>query len=76
MSYSFKLRGHVFIASTLAEVSTMYSRERDASGEGMSTFPTANVIREGKVIGYVSYNGRIWGGKPQARTFKLLYDNR
>lgn len=41
-----------------AEASAVYSRLRDESGEGSSTFP------EGKLPGhYVSYNGKVWAGK-------------
>lgn len=41
----------------LREASIVYQRERDASGEGASTFPFGRV---GKYT--VSYNGRVWLG--------------
>lgn len=72
MTYTFKIRCRAFVAATLAEVSETYNRERDISGEGASTFPTASVVREGKVIGRLSYNGRIWA--PGSDT-ELIYDN-
>lgn len=48
-----------FPASDLAEASRIYQRERDASGEGGSTFHQGHI----NVIGgtfKVSYNGRVW----------------
>ena len=46
--------------SGIAAASALYCRTRDQSGEGNSTFPT------GKIPGhYISYNGRVWAGKPR-----------
>jgi hypothetical protein len=56
-----------------AEASRIYSAERDASGEGGSTFPV------GRLPGhYVSYNGRVWKGSPKAWQAGNVpvYDNR
>jgi hypothetical protein len=44
-----------FTVSSLQEAQTVYARERDASGEGASTWP------RGRVGSYeISYNGRAW----------------
>lgn len=47
-----------FEVADLREASIVYQRERDASGEGASTFPCGRV---GKYT--VSYNGRVWLGE-------------
>ena len=48
-----------FTVASFAEAQQVYCRERDASGEGASTFP------RGKVNGSydISYNGRLWLGE-------------
>jgi hypothetical protein len=52
-----------YIFPTLKALSDAYSAARDASGEGASTVPSAKVYdRDGKQIGHISYNGRIWPG--------------
>ena len=59
------IRGHGrFEVADLAEASLVYQRVRDESGEGGSTFGP------GRIVGaagphYVSYNGRVWRGRPQ-----------
>lgn len=68
-------------AGTLAELSAVYSRLRDESGEGASTFPTTTV-RDSRnyTAGFISYNGRIWAEDPRhvrgAMTATPIYDNR
>lgn len=48
----------------LADASRTYQRERDASGEGQSTWPVGRI---GKYL--ISYNGRVWHkGGEQTRT--------
>lgn len=76
--FSFTLRGETREASSLAGISAAYCRLREASGEGYSTFPLADVIREGKPVAVISYNGRIWehNGNPASLTSlnqKLIY---
>jgi hypothetical protein len=44
-----------FEVADLREASVVYQRERDATGEGASTFPQGRV---GKYV--ISYNGRVW----------------
>lgn len=60
-------------------LSETYCRLRDKSGEGASTFPSPNVRRGGKIVGHISYNGRVWQGSERdfdIRSGVLLYDNR
>jgi len=76
--YTTTIRGTTF-AGTLADLSQAYSRLRDKSGEGASTFPAAIVRdRRGYAAGHISYNGRIWPGFPHEWHSALtpLYDNR
>jgi hypothetical protein len=51
--------------SDLGAAADAYSRERDASGEGASTFPDGRVVADGAIY-RISYNGRVWdrSGKP------------
>ena len=47
--------------NNIAEASRIYERERDASGEGVSTFPRGEITgKDGEWVGRVSYNGRVW----------------
>ncbi len=50
---------------TIAAASADFSEKRDASGEGASTFPNAELYAaDGTTyLGYVSYNGRTWQGR-------------
>jgi hypothetical protein len=48
-------RRHRIPVASLREASTIYSRLRDESGEGGSTWPDGRV---GKF--HVSYNGKVW----------------
>lgn len=43
-----------------AAASAAYCALQTESGEGGSTFPNGKVTDDGKQIGYVSYNGRVW----------------
>lgn len=75
MSYTIIIRRTKFEAESLKEISEIFSRERDASGEGASTFPSPYVRLNGKMVGHISYNGRIWD-IAKDRVGKLIYDNR
>jgi len=46
---------------SLAEASQAYTAERDASGEGQRKFSGGSLFSNGKRIGRVSYNGKVWG---------------
>ncbi len=59
---SFTLRGMEYQAATLAGISAAYSKIRDESGEGATTFPFVMAAVAGEEFGYISYNGRVWAG--------------
>jgi hypothetical protein len=58
--YQATIRNVVYGADSLKLLSEIYCRVRDASGEGCSTFRPVNVREAGKLIGHISYNGRVW----------------
>lgn len=60
---------------TLAEASRRYCERRDRTGLGASAFPDATLIREGIVVGRISYNGRIWHPIPWRPGDRPIYDN-
>lgn len=62
-----------FRATSLAECSNIYCRERDRSRKGASEWPHGRIIVGGLDIARVSYNGRVWGPN---KGDDLLYDNR
>ncbi len=47
-----------FDVASLEEASRVYQAERDASGEGASTFPQGYIGEH-----HISYNGRVWRGR-------------
>lgn len=63
------------MVETLADASRHYCERRDQTGLGASTFPEATLIREGVIIGRISYNGRIWHPVPWRPGDKPMYDN-
>lgn len=58
--FTFKINRKTHTTNTLAEVSAIYSAARDESGLGASRWPEAIVYSDGKAVGRVSYNGKIW----------------
>lgn len=50
-----RIGGDSFHVDSLREARDVYARERDASGEGASTFPRGRVGRY-----EISYNARVW----------------
>ena len=75
MAFSFKLRGEVHGAASVAEASQLYGRLRDESGEGCSTFPTPALRGPQGMLGKFSYNGRVWATARDGSRV-LVYDNR
>jgi hypothetical protein len=59
-TYTFKLFGKMHEAQTLADASKAFSIARDKSGRGSSSMPLPKIMLDGQVVGYFSYNGRIW----------------
>ena len=59
---------------SLAQASEIYATARDESGEGYSTFPVG-IIMGAAGPHYVSYNGKVWQGKPsQSDTSVCVFD--
>lgn len=58
MELSIKGRFRAQVAS-IAEAVKLFSKERDDSFEGASTWPDG-VIKDGKTKYRISYNGRVW----------------
>lgn len=57
---------------TLEQASRIYSKRRDESGEGASTFNPGKVLNDKyQIIGYISYNGKVWSDH---HSTKLLFD--
>lgn len=48
------------------EASAIYCAERDASGEGGSTFPEGAIWADGLQVARVSYNGKVWSSLTSA----------
>lgn len=75
-----RFAGKVTTYGSYREASEAWSRFRDESGLGASEMPGVPEIlgADGQAIGYVSYNGRVWPGRPQDWHAGLqpLYDNR
>jgi len=78
MAYTFSIRRMTFEIPTLVECSDTYTNVRDGLGLGASGLPPTALYRDGKQVGHISYNGRIWAGSAAEWTSKtpLLYDNR
>jgi hypothetical protein len=67
-----------FQVDTFKQASERFCIARDKSGNGASRTPSPLIVDEhGSVIGYVSYNGRVWPGTPQnwQPGATPLYDN-
>lgn len=77
---SLEVGGKRYPVASLADASRKVEAARDASGIGGSQFPTPLLYDgAGKLIGYVSYNGRVWAGHPrdwQPDGVKPIFDNR
>ena len=73
-SLNIPYRGKAGNIVDLAEVSKIYCTLRDRSGEGCSTFRDGVVKENGKTIGFVSYNGKIWPGSDYDPAATPLYN--
>lgn len=64
------LGGRTYPVASLAEASRMFCAARDAAqfarrgGGGASRTPTPMLYEGDRLVGYVSYNGRVWAGHP------------
>lgn len=64
--WAIRIAGRAWPVLSLAEASAIYRAARDAYGEGVSSMPRADVLRYGIHYGYISYNGRVWYGRPES----------
>lgn len=78
MTYKFRVNKMAFECGSLQECSETYSNVRDGLGLGASRLGPAALFQDGKQVGHISYNGRVWAGTAKAWTAQttLLYDNR
>ena len=55
-----------YAVATLEDASRMFCAARDKSGFGNSKINNPLIYRpDGTLLGYVSYNGRVWPGHPR-----------
>ena len=77
-----QIRKTRFQVASLQEASERYCAARDAAfndGAWGRDLPKAKVVDEnGKTIGHISQNGRVWAGSAKTWTVesKPIYDNR
>lgn len=57
-----------------AKAALLYARERDASGEGVTSFPDGRIERDAVPVARVSYNARIWPVDDWHPDMKPLHD--
>ncbi|WP_234831934.1 hypothetical protein [Sphingobium yanoikuyae] len=63
------------LVQTLEQASRGYCERRDQTGLGASAFPEAELMRDGVIVGRISYNGRIWHPIPWRPGDRPIYDN-
>jgi hypothetical protein len=57
----FKFKGEKVTAATLADLSAEYRKRVEENGMGSSNAPFPTVYEDnGKRVGCLSYNGRVW----------------
>lgn len=74
--YTLEILGRVIPVTDAKHASLVVSAIRDRSGAGASEIGSIFPVREGGVIiGYVSYNGKVWKGHPDDwKRAELVYD--
>jgi hypothetical protein len=63
------------MVETLEHASRRYCERRDQTGLGASDFPEGELMRDGVIVGRISYNGRIWQPAPWRPGDRPIYDN-
>lgn len=61
--FTFKIFGITHSAKTFAEAKSLYDAERDDTGLGSRDWMDVSLSKDGKIIGWFSYNGRVWASK-------------
>ena len=74
--YTLEILGRHIRVANAEEASKVVSAIRDESGAGASEMGSSFPVREnGVLIGYVSYNGKVWKGDPaDSENAELVYD--
>jgi hypothetical protein len=74
--YLVEIMGRRYPVQGMVEASRLVEAVRDRSGAGASEMGAEFPVYEGgRMIGYVSYNGRVWKGLPGAwPDVELMYD--
>lgn len=60
MAYTMVIKRKAYSAETLAAASRIYCTIRDRSVAGASSFAGVLLHKDGKPVGRISYNGRVW----------------
>jgi len=61
-----RLGNRFYAVASIVEASRMFCAARDKSGHGASRTPMPLLYDgAGRLVGHVSYNGRVWAGRPQ-----------
>jgi hypothetical protein len=76
--YTVEILGRRFPVTDMVQASSRVDSIRDQTGMGASEMGAQFPIRDGaSIIGYVSYNGRVWAGHPKdsgTDRVHLVYD--
>ncbi|MDD5353396.1 MAG: hypothetical protein PHS93_09570 [Candidatus Omnitrophica bacterium] len=77
-SYIVNIEGKEYPVTTLKEASERYINAIETLDIGASQTPQGLVYKDGSLIGYIAYNGRIFEGKPEdwSKDTKILYESR
>lgn len=69
-----QIDGRRYQVASLEQASQMYCAARDAFGEGASRTPEGLIVTaEGRTVGRISYNGRVWSPEEWQPGMKPLY---
>ena len=74
--YTVEILGRRFSTPDMVHASQVVSFVRDKSGLGASEFGPCLIRENEKVVGHVSYNGKVWTGAPETwpKGTVLVYD--
>jgi|GEM_PF-4140219 len=60
MDYSIKILNKTYRCKSIADARDLWNEIRESKGFGASRQCGADVLKGGKVVARVSYNGRVW----------------
>lgn len=61
--YALKMKGHTFMGDTFPALLSAVESFRDREDMTYHDWPMPSVMRDGKRLGFMSYNGRVWETK-------------